>query len=359
MSCWTNSGLSNRRRTSSRPPTWAIAARTTRPSGTARRTGRRGRAGSTGSRPGIRCWSGILPSRSGSSAARSTPRTTASNRHLETRGSKTALIWEGEPGDVRRYTYRELHEEVGRFANALKGLGVGKGDRVAIYLPMVPEAAVAMLACARIGAPHSVVFGGFSPQSLRDRIEDAHATCVITADGGYRRGGIIPLKASTGRGHRGSRLREERRRRAALRRDRPRGGAPRRPRGHAVLRDDRGPGSLVPRVDRRGGHRLSRRADGFGGPALHPLHLRDDGEAEGRDAHDRRLHDARDRDREVGVRPQGGRHLLVHGGRGLGDGPLLHRVRPARERGDGGDVRGDRRTGPTGAASGTCASATR
>lgn len=119
------------------------------------------------------------------------------DRHLETRGSKTALIWEGEPGDVRRYTYRELHEEVGCFAHALKGLGVGKGDRVAIYLPMVPEAAIAMLACARIGAPHSVVFGGFSPQSLRDRIEDAHATCVITADGGYRRGGIIPLKAST------------------------------------------------------------------------------------------------------------------------------------------------------------------
>ncbi|MYG49110.1 MAG: acetate--CoA ligase [Gemmatimonadales bacterium] len=119
------------------------------------------------------------------------------DRHLEARGSKTALVWEGEPGDVRRYTYRELHEEVGRFAHALKGLGVGKGDRVAIYLPMVPEAAIAMLACARIGAPHSVVFGGFSPQSLRDRIEDAHATCVITADGGYRRGGIIPLKAST------------------------------------------------------------------------------------------------------------------------------------------------------------------
>ncbi len=119
------------------------------------------------------------------------------DRHLEARGSKTALIWEGEPGDVRRYTYRELHEEVCRFANALKGLGIGRGDRVAIYLPMVPEAAVAMLACARIGAPHSVVFGGFSPQSLRDRIEDAHATCVITADGGYRRGGIIPLKAST------------------------------------------------------------------------------------------------------------------------------------------------------------------
>ncbi|MCG8467441.1 MAG: AMP-binding protein, partial [Gemmatimonadetes bacterium] len=119
------------------------------------------------------------------------------DRHLERIGDKTALIWEGEPGDVRTFTYRELHAEVGRLANALKGLGVSRGDRVAIYLPMVPEAAVAMLACARIGAAHSVVFGGFSPQSLRDRIEDASATCVITADGGYRRGGIVPLKAST------------------------------------------------------------------------------------------------------------------------------------------------------------------
>ena len=116
------------------------------------------------------------------------------DRQIEKRGSKAALIWEGEPGDTRRYTYRELHDEVARFANALKGLGVGKGDRVAIYLPMIPEAAVAMLACARIGAPHSVVFGGFSPQSLRDRIEDARATCVITSDGGYRRGELIPLK---------------------------------------------------------------------------------------------------------------------------------------------------------------------
>ena len=119
------------------------------------------------------------------------------DRHLETRGSKTALLWEGEPGDVRSFTYRQLHTEVCKFANALKGLGVEKGDRVAIYLPMIPEAAIAMLACARLGAPHSVVFGGFSPQSLRDRIEDANAKCVITADGGYRRGEIVPLKQNT------------------------------------------------------------------------------------------------------------------------------------------------------------------
>ncbi len=119
------------------------------------------------------------------------------DRHLTAgRADKRALVWEGEPGDVRTYTYSELHAEVGRFANALKDLGVAKGDRVAIYLPMVPEAAIAMLACARIGAPHSVVFGGFSPQSLRDRIEDAQAKVLITADGGYRRGGIVPLKAN-------------------------------------------------------------------------------------------------------------------------------------------------------------------
>ncbi len=119
------------------------------------------------------------------------------DRHLASRGTKTALTWIGEPGDERHYTYAELYEEVCRFANALKRLGVRKGDRVAIYLPMIPEAAISMLACARIGAPHSVVFGGFSPRSLRDRIEDAEATCVITADGGYRRGGIVPLKEST------------------------------------------------------------------------------------------------------------------------------------------------------------------
>jgi acetyl-CoA synthetase len=119
------------------------------------------------------------------------------DRHLEgSRAEKTALIWEGEPGDVRRYTYRELHAEVSRFGRVLKDLGVQKGDRVAIYLPMIPEAAIAMLACARIGAPHSVVFGGFSPESLADRINDAEAKLLITADGGYRRGQVVPLKAN-------------------------------------------------------------------------------------------------------------------------------------------------------------------
>ncbi|HSC58408.1 MAG TPA: acetate--CoA ligase, partial [Gemmatimonadales bacterium] len=117
------------------------------------------------------------------------------DRHLTgPRRNKAALIWEGEPGDRRVLTYWDLAREVGRAANALRRLGVKRGDRVAIYLPMVPEAAIAMLACARIGAVHSVVFGGFSADSLRDRINDAGANLLITADGGYRRGQVVPLK---------------------------------------------------------------------------------------------------------------------------------------------------------------------
>ena len=117
------------------------------------------------------------------------------DRHLETaRRNKAAIIWEGEPGDRRVLTYWELARDVSRCANALKGLGVKRGDRVAIYLPMIPEAAITMLACARIGAVHSVVFGGFSAESLRDRINDASAVVLITADGGYRRGQVLPLK---------------------------------------------------------------------------------------------------------------------------------------------------------------------
>ncbi|MCH7782839.1 acetate--CoA ligase [candidate division KSB1 bacterium] len=108
--------------------------------------------------------------------------------------NKAALIWEGEPGDKRTMTYWDLYREVNKFANGLKSLGIKKGDRVAIYLPMIPELAVAMLACSRIGAVHSVVFAGFSPEALKDRINDMEANLLITADGGYRRGGVIPLK---------------------------------------------------------------------------------------------------------------------------------------------------------------------
>ena len=120
------------------------------------------------------------------------------DRHLEERGDKTAILWEGdEPGEERRLTFRELHTEVCKFANVLKSKGVERGDRVCIYMPMVPEAAVAMLACARIGAVHSVVFGGFSPDALRDRILDSDCRVVITADEGPRGGRNVPLKKNT------------------------------------------------------------------------------------------------------------------------------------------------------------------
>jgi len=119
------------------------------------------------------------------------------DRHLEERGDQTAIIWEGdEPDQDKHITYRELHEQVSRFANALRGQGVRRGDVVCIYMPMIPEAAVAMLACTRIGAIHSVIFGGFSPDALAGRIEDSNAKVVITSDEGVRGGRSIPLKAN-------------------------------------------------------------------------------------------------------------------------------------------------------------------
>ena len=120
------------------------------------------------------------------------------DRHLANRAEQVAIIWEGDdPADDKHITYKALHEEVCRFANALKSKGVAKGDRVSIYMPMVHEAAVAMLACARIGAVHSIVFGGFSPDALKDRILDSDCSVVITADEGVRGGRPIPLKANT------------------------------------------------------------------------------------------------------------------------------------------------------------------
>ena len=119
------------------------------------------------------------------------------DRHLETRGDQTAILWEGDdPADSKRITYREVHDQVSRLANVLKSRGIKKGDVVTIYMPMVPEAAYAMLACARIGAIHSVVFGGFSPYSLKDRIQGADSVCLITADEGLRGGRKVPLKAN-------------------------------------------------------------------------------------------------------------------------------------------------------------------
>src|SRR5687768_3266573 len=112
------------------------------------------------------------------------------------RGAHTAILWEGEPGEIRKLSYQQLLDDVCQFANALKSMGIKKGDRITIYMPMVPEAVVAMLACARIGAPHSVIFGGFSPTAIVDRVEDAESHVIITADIGYRRGKPVPLKVN-------------------------------------------------------------------------------------------------------------------------------------------------------------------
>ena len=119
------------------------------------------------------------------------------DRHLSSwRRNKAALIWEGEPGEQRTLTYQQLHAEVCKFANVLKRAGVEKGDRVALYMPLIPELAIAMLACSRIGATHSVIFGGFSSAALVDRINDASCKLVVTADGGWRRGNEVKLKAA-------------------------------------------------------------------------------------------------------------------------------------------------------------------
>ena len=245
------------------------------------------------------------------------------DRHLDgPRRNKAALIWEGEPGDVRVYTYWSLHREVCQFASALKDLGVGKGDRVAIYLPMIPEAAIAMLACTRIGAPHSVVFGGFSPESLADRVNDVGAKVLITADGGYRRGGIIPLKVNADKAlescttvenvvvvARGADLTAQVAANMEAGRD------------HwyheliAAASADCAPG----------GH-------GCRGSPIHPLHVRDDRKAEGRGAHYRWVFDPGRCDHAVCLRSEGGRCLLVHRRRRMGDGTQLHRLWPPSQR---------------------------
>ena len=229
------------------------------------------------------------------------------------------------PSQDKKITFQELHDEVCSFANILRNRNVEKGDRVTIYMPMIPEAAYAMLACARIGAIHSVVFGGFSPESLAGRIEDCDSKVVITADEGVRGGRKVPLKANTD---------------AAIakvgmvRRSRHR-GAPHRRHG----RHGSGARRLLPRGRRGRDRRMPVRAHERGRPAVHSLHVGLDRQAEGRAAHHRRLSRLHRDDASIRVRLSRRRYLLVHRRRRLGDRPQLHRLRPARQRRHHADVR--------------------
>ena len=244
------------------------------------------------------------------------------DRHVEAGlGERVAFHWRGEEGEERDVTYAALHADVQRFANALKDRGIGAGDVVGIYLPMIPEVAVAMLACARIGAVHNVVFGGFSAESVR------------RADGVLRGQGADHRRRRAAQGQDGADQAAGRRgdARPAVHRRAP----------HRRRRADGRQGRLVRRADGGGRRRVPGRAARRRAPAVHPLHVGLDGQAEGDPAHDRRLPDAGRVHAQGGLRPQARRgRLLVLGRRRLGHRALLHRLRAARQRRDVGDVRG-------------------
>ncbi len=248
------------------------------------------------------------------------------DRHLAKRGDQTAIIWEGDdPSQSKHITYRQLHDEVCRMANILRTRNVKKGDRVTIYLPMIPEAAYAMLACARIGAIHSVVFAGFSPDSLAQRITDCQSKIVITADEGLRGGKKVPLKANVD---------------AAIAKS---GGVDWvvvvKRTGAAV---DMNPTarSLVSRRRQDGDDGMPVRAHARGRSAVHPLYVGFDRPAQGRAAHLGRLSRVRVDDASIRVRLSRRRRLLVHRRRRLGHRPQLHPLWAARQRRHHADVRG-------------------
>ena len=271
------------------------------------------------------------------------------DRHVEAgRGDRIAYHWEGEPaGEYRAITYAELQRDVVRMANALKELGVGKGTAVAIYMGMVPELAVAMLACTRLGAPHTVVFGGFSADSLSDRMNDMGCEVLVTQDEAWRRGNPVPLKRVADEA-----MAESPGVRASL-----------------VVRRT---GNEVPMTEGRdhwyhdvaarvsGRPRLVPvRADGQRGPAVPHVHVGDDGEAEGDRAHDGRLPRRRGDDALAHLRPQArdGR-LLVRGRHRLDHRPQLHRLRAALQRRHVGACTRARPTSRTTSAGGRSSSAT-
>ena len=247
------------------------------------------------------------------------------DRHaLGERRDKTALIWEGEPGEVRRLTYGELHAEVQKFANALKSLGIQKGDRVAVYMGMTPELAIALLACARIGAVHSVIFGGFAANAIADRVNDSGCVAILTQDTSFRRGGEIQLKRTVDEAMKACHTVKH----VVVYR---RTGTP----VKMVEGRDHWWHDLVANAPRR----VSRRATRFGRSALHPLHLGHDGEAEGPGPHHRRLCGADLPDVEIRLRSARRGRLLVHGRYRLGHRALVRGLRPAAEWRHRADVR--------------------
>ena len=243
------------------------------------------------------------------------------DRHLEgPRRNKAALIWEGENGDTRTLTYQQLHREVCKFANCLKDLGVTKGDRVAIYMPLLMETAVAMLACARIGAIHNVVFGGFSPDALADRINDSKAKVLITADGGWRRGTVVPLKHNSDRALESCPSIQH----VIIVKNLP--GEPH------LLHIHEGRDHWYHRLMDHQTGRLPGGPRGFRRHAVHPLHLGNDGKAQGHCPCDGRLCSGGSNHGTRRVRPQGRGHFLVLRRRGVGDGPQLRGLRPSSQR---------------------------
>ena len=236
------------------------------------------------------CSIGILPRPGGSSAARSISATTASIvTPLATVKDKVAILWESEPGETRTLTYGELHLEVQKFANVLKGLGVRKGDRVAVYMGMTPELAIALLACARIGAVHSVIFGGFAANALVDRINDA--SCVALDYPGW----IVPAGAGS--------TPEANCRRGIKKL--PYGEACCRLSPHRIRREhEAGPRSMVARSDSQSPGRVPGRAAGRGRSAVHPLHIRNDRKTKRPGAHHRWLFGANLPDQQADLRSQ-------------------------------------------------------
>ena len=313
----------SRRPTGSKSGAWPPApSSTTRPNRTSRGSGR-AQAASCSRGRGLGHHPRVEPAvrevvRRRQAQRRRTTASTATWRRA--RGDKVAFHWEGEPGDTRTITYADLLAEVQRFANVLKSLGVQKGDRVNIYMPMIPELPIALLACARIGAPHSVVFGGFSPDSLvrpHQRRRGEGPRSPPTAAGAAARSSPLKANADVAVADTPSiehvvvvRRTDERRAHGADGRDHW---------YHDLMADADG--------------RLPGRADGQRGPPVPALHVGHDGEAQGHHAHDRRLPHPGRVHAQVRVRPPPRRRrLLVRGRHRLGHRPQLHRLRPARQR---------------------------